>query len=119
MLLTPPAPSVAPDSIYRNLDLGVTGQIVKATPGTLFTWYLANDASTVRFVKVYDKATAPTQADTPVMTLPVPATSAANVALDSGLAFVNGISLRGTTGVADNDTGAPSTNDIIVNLGYR
>ena len=35
-----------------------------------------------------------------------------------GIAFTNGISVRATTGIADADTGAPSTNDVTVNLYY-
>ncbi len=105
-------------SIYRNLDVGVTGAIVKNTPGQLYGYFISNNAATARFVKVYNKATAPTQADTPVMTLQIPAAGAANLSQTIGAAFSAGISLRATTGVADNDTGAPTTNDVIVNVFY-
>lgn len=106
-------------SIFRNLDLGVTGQVVKASAGQIYNYFISNVASSPRFVKVYDKATAPTQADTPVMTFCIPAGSAANVAFPNGVAFANGISLRATTAVADNDTGAPAANDVVVNIGYK
>lgn len=104
---------------YRNLDLGVTGQVVKNGAGQLYGYYLYNNASSVRFVKFYDKGTAPSEADTPVWTLAIPAASAANVAFPNGVAFAAGISLRATTAIADNSTAAPSTNDVVVNLAYK
>jgi len=104
---------------YRNLDLGTTGKVVKNSAGQLYNYFISNNAAAARFVKFYDKATAPTDGDTPIWTFQLPPGAAANVAFPNGIAFANGISIRGTTGVADNDTGAPSTNDIIVNLGYK
>lgn len=103
---------------YRNLDLGTTGQIVKATPGALLGWYIANQATSARYVKVYDKATAPTESDTPVMTLVIPASAGANAYYSAGWGFDAGISLRATTAIADNSTAAPSSNDVVVNLIY-
>src|SRR3990167_7196691 len=41
-----------------------------------------------------------------------------NIDFDTGIEFTTGIALRATTGVADNDTGAPSANDVIVNILY-
>lgn len=105
--------------VYRNLDLGSTGQVVKNGAGQLYGYFLYNNASATRFVKVYDKGTAPTNSDTPAMTYPLPAGSAANVAFPNGVAFAAGISLRATTGIADNDTGAPGTNDCVVNVNYK
>jgi hypothetical protein len=104
---------------YTNLDLGVTGQVVKNGAGQIYNYYLYNNANATRYVKFYDKGTAPTQADTPVWTFGIPAGAAANVAFPNGIAFAAGISLRGTTGVAIADTGAPATNDLVVNVGYK
>lgn len=107
-------------SAYRNLDMGSTGVAVKTSAGQLYGYYLYNNSSSAtRFVKIYDKASAASSSDTPVMTLPIPAGSAANVSFGAGIAFASGISVRAVTGVADNDTGAPSTNDVVVNLLYK
>lgn len=105
---------------YRNLDVGATGAIVgSAGKKVLQGYYIFNNhADTVRFLKLYDTAAAPTQASTPVLTLPIPPQGGANLNLEGGVYFANGIGLRATTGVADNDTGAPSSNDVIVNLFY-
>jgi hypothetical protein len=105
-------------SVYRNLSVGVTGAVAKATPGRLYGYHVSNAAAATAYVKVYDKATAPTQADTPVMTIAVPATGVAFLDLGPGIAFSAGISIRGTTAAADNSTAAPTANDIIANLFY-
>lgn len=106
-------------SLYRNLDLGVMGQVVKNGVGQIYGYFIANLGNANRYIKLYDKATAPTQADTPVATYPLGAGEKANVAFPNGLAFAAGISLRATTGLADNDVGAPTANDVVVNLNYK
>lgn len=108
-----------PVETYRNLSLGVTGQVVKAAKGQIFDVMLTNNAASLRYVKFYDKATAALSTDTPVRTYTILANSNLAIPLgDAGVEFLLGIGLRGTTGLADNDTGAPSANDIIVNLGF-
>lgn len=104
---------------YRNLDLGVTGQIVKATPGQVYGYYVANLSASWRYLKWYDKATAPTQADTPVFTYPLPPNSAGHRGNPAGIVFAAGISVRATTALADNDVGAPTANDVVMNAEYR
>jgi hypothetical protein len=104
---------------YRTLDGQATGITIKAGPGQVGGWYLANNAGSVRYVKLYDKASAPSASDVPKLTIALPANSAANVLAGAGIDFTSGIGLRVTTGVADNDTGAPTTNDVIINLFYR
>jgi hypothetical protein len=104
---------------YRTLDGQPTGVNIKATAGEVAGWFLGNQASSVRYVKLYDKATAPGSGDTPKCTLPMPANSAANVIAPAGIDFTSGIGIRVTTGVADNDTGAPTANDVVVNILYK
>jgi hypothetical protein len=104
---------------YRNINLGTTGQVIKASTGQLGGWYLFNNAAAARFVKLYNQATAPDQTATPLLTIQLPAGGGANLLAVAGIDFTTGISARATTGVADNDTGAPSANDVIVNILYR
>jgi hypothetical protein len=100
---------------WRSLNLGVTGQSIKAAPGRVGGWKLCNNASSARFVKFYDTAGTPDQTSTPVFTIELPATSNDTMPLGDGAAeFVNGIAVRASTAVADNDTGAPSANDVVV-----
>lgn len=108
---------------YRNIDLGVTGQVVRALPVKIATLFLNNQhATAMRFVKFYDKASAATEADTPVHTIPVaPSVLGGAIAVnlsDGEFTFDTGLSIRCSTAVADADTGAPSANDMVVNLGW-
>lgn len=107
-------------SLYRNINLVATGVSIKGSAGQVKWYYIANNAATARFVKLYDKASAPTVGtDTPVLTLEIPSGSAANVSVPDGLQFTLGIGIGATQLVADNDTTAPSANDLVVNIGYK
>lgn len=110
-------------TVYRNIDLDETGVVVGALPKSIAYLNASNTHATlIRYLKIYDKATAATNADTPVLTIPLtPIALGGNPPIDLNgydVDFDNGISLRATTGVADNDTGAPGNNEVVVNLGY-
>jgi hypothetical protein len=105
--------------LYRSLDLDETGQVVKASAGQLYGIVIYNAAVATRYIKVYDKATAPTSSDTPKMTVPLNTLLGQAIPVDIGAAFASGIGLRATTGLADADTGAPGTNDVIVTVFYK
>jgi len=112
-------------SVYRNLDLGNTGQLVKTGAATLYGGIAFNDAGSTpsgtlkRFLKIYDKASAASSSDTPVMTIPLEDGVPTQIILPScGVAFTNGISVRASTLIADANTGAPGTNEVVVNLFY-
>ncbi len=104
--------------IYRSISLLNTGVVVSAKPSRLVGYALENRAAAERFVKLYNKATAATSADTPVFTITLPAYSGrAHVHLDP-VYFSAGISVRCTTGLADNDNTAPTANDVTGHLEY-
>ncbi len=107
-------------SIYRVLWPGnATGVTIKTSAGQLYGGYIFNVATTVRFVKLYNKATAPSVGtDTPAMTLCLPAGGGATFNWDKGVAFGTGIGIGVTTLVGDSDTTAPSANDVTINLFY-
>lgn len=106
--------------IGRNLDVDETADLVEAGKCRLYGWYVYNVASAVSYLKIYDKATAATVGtDVPKLTLPIPAGGGANIEIEGGLPFSLGISVGATTGVADNNQGAPATNDVVVNLFYK
>jgi hypothetical protein len=106
---------------YVNLDLDETGVSVTVVESFLQSWHIFNRGTTTLYVKVYDKATAATNGDTPKLVFEVapgigePYSDAAV----NGYYFALGISLRCTTGIAHNDTGAPGANDCLIDLGYR
>ena len=107
--------------IYRSLDLDETEEEVKATAGQVYGYYFWNAASATRYMKFYNAtaATVVVGTTTPVMTLPLPAASAGHIPFAHGIAFGTAITVAATTGLADNDTGAPATNDVILNLFYK
>ena len=106
-------------SVYRNINLVASGVNIKSSAGQIYGWYLFNNASTVRYIKLYNKARAPSVgADTPAMTIPLPCGAAANVIVPSGIAFSHGIGIGATTGVSDGNAGMPAPNEVVVNIIY-
>jgi hypothetical protein len=110
-------------SVYRNLDVNATGVNIKASSGVVIDIIATNRATAERFLKLYNKATAPTAADTPVMTIPLDGTTGGgqtgvSIDLTSGALFAAGIGVRATTGIADADVGNPSVNNVVLNMTY-
>ena len=111
-------------SIFRSLDIDETEEDVKTSAGQVYGFYIFNAATSVRYVKFYNATAANVTVGTttPVLTLPVPAASSGgvgfNVQTNIGIAFDTAICVAATTGLADNDTGAPSANDVIINVLY-
>lgn len=86
----------------------------KNAAGNLFGVYGYNAAAAVRYVKLYNKATAPTVGtDVPVLTLAVAASSAFSFAFAGGIYFSVGISFALTTGNGDADATALTAGDIL------
>ena len=106
-------------STYRNLSLGVTGQVVAVGVVKLAGWQIANTSNAYRYIKFYDKSTAALATDTPVLTLALETLVSDSVLGPQGINFSAGLSVRATTGVADNDAGAPGSNDVVINLFYQ
>lgn len=106
-------------SVYRSLDASPTGVIVKSSAGQVYGWEIYNNAAAARFVKLYNLSGTPTASGTPALTLGMAQTSVVTFSTPDGIAFDTGIGLRATTGVADNDTGTPTGNDVVVNLVYK
>src|SRR6476620_5216253 len=105
-----------PTSVSRIVSAAAStnGTVAKASAGTLFraSGYNANAAA--RYLKFYNKATAPTVGtDTPILTIYLPAQSTFEVGYPAGLSFSTGIAYALTTGVADADTGALTAADIL------
>lgn len=85
----------------------------KASAGDLHCISGYNAAATVRYIKFYAKATAPTVGtDTPVITLALQPTSAFNINMN-GHYIATGIAYALTTGAADADTGALTAGDVL------
>jgi hypothetical protein len=88
---------------------------VKASAGRLYKIRGQNASASVRWLKLYNKATAPTVGtDTPVYTFALAASSVIDIDFGLlGLYFSTGIAFALTTGSADNDTGALTAGDVL------
>lgn len=106
--------------VGRNLDIDESGDLVITGPKQCFGWVVTNLDATTIYLKLYDKATAPAVGtDTPKLTIPIPTAAVAVVEFLGGIDFTLGIGVGATTGVADNDTGAPGANEVVGQLLYR
>ena len=104
---------------HRTLSPNATGVVVKAAAGQIYNLHCANINAAVRYLKLYDKATAPTAADTPIMTIPLPAGGVPVIFIsDHGIPFSNGIAYRAVTGIADNDNTGASASETPLNIQY-
>lgn len=111
---------------FYNLDVDESEDAIKASAGQLYELYLYNATAAPLYVKLYNATVASVTVGTttPAMTIPVPANNdldGAGVVRNwpTGLVFDTAITIACTTGLADNDTGAPSANAMIVSGSYK
>lgn len=111
--------------LFRSIDLDESEEEVKASAGTVYGILFSNLATTTRFLKFYNATAASVTVGTttPVLTLALPGNATDDISgvisFPQGIAFSTAICVAATTGVADNDTGAPAANDCIVNILYK
>lgn len=112
-------------TIFRSIDIDETEEEVKSSAGQLYFIHAINTTAAPLYLKFYNATAANTTVGTttPILTFPVPGNADSDgagftVNIDKGLAFGTALSVACTTGVADNDTGAPGANACIINLGY-
>ena len=93
----------------------VNATVAKASAGRLYKIYGYNAATSVRFLKLYNKASAPTVGtDAPVVTIPLSPSREFDIDLGLiGQYFSTGIAYGLTTGAADADTGALTAADVV------
>lgn len=120
-----PAVSTGGYTPSHLISAGSTNATNITQQATTLGWVTASNINaSPRYLKLYDKASAPTVgSDTPVQTYIIPGnTSGAgtNIPLPApGMAFLLGFSFAITTGAADADTGVVGAGDIVVNYGYK
>jgi len=112
-------------SIFRSIDIDETEEAVKASAGQVFSITAFNTTAAPLFLKFYNGTVASVVVGTttPVLTFVVPGNADSDGSgfvwnNEIGFAFGTAITVACTTGVADNDTGAPGANACIVNVGY-
>jgi hypothetical protein len=96
-------------------SLTATGS-VDAGPNKIHGIFYNNAAATANYIKIYDKGTAATNSDTPIIKIACEAGKSGFVLFPPGIPIANGISLRSTTGNADSDNTGSTANDVSVTL---
>jgi hypothetical protein len=94
----------------------VNATSAKGSAGEVFRIMGNNVKASVVYLKIYNKATAPTVGtDTPVLTVPIPASAVFNIDVGGATGFYlgTGIAYGFTTDAADNGTTALSAGDIL------
>lgn len=98
---------------------------VKGSAATLFSCQLANNSTNIAFLKIYNKATAPTVGtDTPVKTLIIPGPAAggggSNISFGpGGLTLGTGFAAAVTGVITDADTTAVAATAFAINCDYE
>lgn len=96
--------------------------LVKASAGQVYSIVATNINAAVRYLKLYNRATAPTVGtDVPVQVYAIPGNTAGSglvLNIPVGMSFSLGIAFAITTGAADSDVGAVAANEIIINLAF-
>lgn len=111
---------------YYNLDVDETEDAIKATAGKLFWIHAMNLSASKLYLKFYNATVANVTVGTttPVLSFPIPTMADTNGAGfcvhfgDVGLQFDTAITVAATTGLADNSTGAPGANEVVLNAGF-
>lgn len=94
-------------------------QVLKAARGKVYGFQIFNTTASAKYVRLYNKATAPVAGDVPIRRIMVPANGVASYHVGQGLdGFTNGIGLRATGAPADADTTVLAAGDLIFNIDY-
>lgn len=111
---------VTPSTTFTNSAASTNATVTKGSAGTVWSIVASNINAAVRYLKVYNKATAPTVGtDTPVLVIPIPAGSCVQFDGGSnGIRFATGISWALTTGAADSDSTGVSVNEHKIAMTY-
>lgn len=98
---------------------------VKGSAGVVYSVQVYNNSATIAYLKLYNKATAPTcGTDTPVKVIGIPGNTSLggnNVSFGggTGAAFGTGIGICIVTGIANSDNTAVAANAYVYNIDYK
>lgn len=109
-----------PSSSTINSAATTNATSVKASAGTVYSLAVSNTAGSARYVKLYNKASAPTVGtDVPVLTVKVAADDVLNLTFGGiGHRFTAGIALAITANAVDSDTTAIGASEVKVMTAY-
>lgn len=93
--------------------------VVKASAGQVYGIQLSNSGATWAFVKLYNKATAPTVGtDATIEVIGIPPGGRCEINRPIGMPFAAGIGLAITAGFADTDTAAVAAGQVVGSIHY-
>jgi len=112
--------AIQANTTFLNSAATTNATSVKASSGVLVSVQVSNINAAARFLKLYNKASAPTVGtDVPVLTIPIPAGSVVSPAINAnGVTFATGIAFAITAAAADSDTTVVAANEIKVAISY-
>lgn len=118
-----PAPATAAGGFTTYSSIvsaaSTNATVVKGSAGTIGSIFVHNTTAAVNYLKVFNKATAPTVGtDTPVMNIAIPANAAVDFVNASGWRFTTGIGIAITGGQALLDATAVAAGDVTFNMAY-
>jgi hypothetical protein len=110
-------------ALYSQMvSANTTGILVKNAAGQLYGIHAFNTLSTPLYVKMYNKATAPTVgSDAVVARYVIPGNTGGagfSLAIPAGTPFTTGIGVGITGGITDNNTTAPAADSAYINVYY-
>jgi len=94
---------------------------IKGSAGQVYGWEIYNAAAAARYVKLYNKATAPAPATDNGLLRVVIGIAAGQRAFynsENGIAFSSGIGIAAVTGITDTDNVSTAANDLVFNVEY-
>lgn len=105
---------------YKVDALGSTnGVLIQSGPCSVATIFANNASASARFVRLYDKATAPSVGtDIPVAVVTLPASSSKEIPLKYELEFVLGLGVSITGAAPYNDGTAVTAHDVQLFIVY-
>jgi hypothetical protein len=113
-------------SVFKSLDLDETEEDVKTSAGQVYGFYVVNRVTSPRYLRFYNATAANVTVGTTAHLagpFEIPANASDHTAMilnfPHGIEFDTAISVAVTTGLADNDTGAPGANDVMINVFYK
>lgn len=122
-LLTVPSASAGGTSGFRRIATADTNlAVVKASAGRVYGYVISNPSAAVKFVRLYNKATAPViAADSALIqrTIMIPAGGIAAYYVGMGIGgFTSGIGIAATGAIGDTDATALTAGDLIIHIDY-
>lgn len=94
---------------------------IKGSAGQVYGWEIYNASAAARYVKLYNKASAPAPATDNGLLKAVIGIAAGQRAFynsENGIAFSTGIGIAAVTGISDTDNTSTAANDLVFNIEY-